>query len=800
VRSPRIDALVQDVRSAVRRLRRAPGLCVLVISSLALGIGASTALFSVARAVIFEAVPYRDDNRMVELSLYLHDAPARITEAQIAAIQEAARSLERIEAYSSQRFDWQRADSTVRLRGRIVTPSLPSAMTMRVLVGRNLAAEDGLPGSDPVVLISEEFWRREFDSAADIIGRPLLLEDIPRTVIGVASRPTPRTDVDVWVPHGLDPNGDWLPSAVAWLRPGISIDAARAELAGIATALPAVRPGLLSIRLSRPGERDGLSSIAQSLLLFWGASAFLLAIACANLANIMLARNLAMVRDVAVRAALGASRFRLARMHLAEALLLALAGGLGGVLLSMWGTAAFLALRPVSLSIVYPSSVPLDLAAVGYTLTLAIIVALAVGLAPAIRAAGIDPLVAVVRGDVHGHGAVPARWLFGGAVAAQAGLATVLLLGAGLMATNYVGLLRTDPGLDPDNVLHLSVQLDSPAYLHEATRREFFGRVAERVGRLDGVTEVAVATDVPRHGYYLSGAIEIDSRPAEPIPGVDAAWVHVTPSYFSVMRIPYLEGRPLTESDGEHGGVAVSQSFARKYWPERTAVGQRFRHSRADGSGTWFHIVGVVGDVMSRGLRMPEDDADEVYLPYSTSRVRGSAIVARTHTDRPDLLQAMQAQVWAVDSRVPIGRLGTMRQSLVRSIDEQPFYTSLLGASSVIGLVLAGVGVFGVVAYAASRRRREIAVRIALGAQAANVERLVVLQGLVPALAGILAGLAAGSALTRFMRSMVHGVNVTEPSVYVAAALILVGVSLVAAWLPARRASRVDPMLALRSE
>ena len=550
-----------------------------------------------------------------------------------------------------------------------------------------------------------------------------------------------------------------VPNVIAWLRPGVSLEQARIELKGLSGALVGDRFELLEARLSRPGEEGRGSWVAQTMVIFWGASAFVLAIVCTNVANLLLARNLASQREIAIRTALGASRLGVVRMLLTESVVLGVLGGLGGAIVAMWATAAFLALRPLSLSLVYPNHVTVDATVIGDSLGLSLLAGLMVGAAPALRAARTDVLRGVGRDDPHVQRAVSARWLFGGAVALQAALTLVLLVGAGLTINSYFRLLGVGPGFDADNVVEMAVQLDTSGYVDAGARREFFLRVAERVAGLDSVMDAALASDAPPHSTIMSGAMEIEGRPSEALATVELSWVHVTPNYFRVLRIPHVDGRTLVEEDRSNGGVVVSQSFARQFWPQESAVGRRFRVRPEGGWRPWVTIVGVVGDVAGRGLR---DGQDEVYVPYATGRARASSILARVKLEPSRVFQAMKEQVWAVDPDVPIGSIRTVREGLARSIDEQPFYAMLLGAFAVVALTLAAVGVFGVTSYAAGQRRREIGIRLAIGAEARDVERLVLSQGLVPSFFGIAAGLAGAFALARMMGSLVPGVSVTD--------------------------------------
>jgi predicted permease len=536
------------------------------------------------------------------------------------------------------------------------------------------------------------------------------------------------------------------------------------------------------------------------MVVFWGASGFLLAIVCANVASLLLARNLASQREIAIRAALGASSMGIVRMLLVESLVLGIAGGLGGVLVGTWGTAALLALRPLSLSLVYPSSVAVDATVIGYSLALAIVTGVLVGAAPALRAARADLLRGVGRDDPYVRTSASGRWVFGGAVALQAALAVVLLVGALLMVTSYLRLQRVGPGFVADNVAEMAIQLDPSAYADAGTRRQLFAQVAERIRALGGVVDASLATDAPPHSTMMMAAVEIEGRPSDAPPTIEASWVHVSATYFRVLRIPQLEGRTLSDGDASQGSVIVSQSLARRFWPGESAVGRQFRLRREAGWGPWMHVVGVVGDVTGRGLR---DAYDEIYLPFAAGRAERGTILARVDGEPSRLFQAMKEQLWAIDPDVPVAGIVTVRERLARSIDEQPFYATLLGVFAGIAMALAAAGVFGVAAYAASQRTREIGIRVAIGAQTGDVARLVALQGLVPALVGIVAGLAGAYALAQTMQAMtstIHGLSATDPTTYVSTALTLAVLSSIATWLPARRASRVDPMIVLRNE
>jgi predicted permease len=787
-----LDTIAHDLRSILRRLSHAPAFSLLVVLSLALGIGANTALFSVARSMLLSPSPYRDADRVVFIELSRKGLPTAATDAQAVVIRSAS-SIGHLEGYSTERLDWRRGDSTLRVLARIVTPDLPASMAMTTVVGRNFDTADAVVGAQPVAIVSEAFWSRELAQAPDASGRTLMLSGTAHAVIGVSRAASSDWNVDVWVPRTFTGKGEWRPTLIAWLRDGTSRESARAEISAVVAG---TADGPVEVRLVAPGDGRFNSGIARMVLVFWGASALLLTIVCANLTNLTMARHLAGARETAIRAALGAARWRLAGLMIGEMLLLGVIGALGAMLVATWGIAGVLALRPLSLSLVYPREVPIDARIAGYAFAVAILTSIVVGAVPALRAARRNAASDLVRPDHDTSTSKSSGWLFRGAVGIQAALAVMLLTGAGLLVNSYVRLLRVDPGFEAEQVVQLTVQLSSPRYADAAARRDFFRRLERQVQALTRVDATAVATDQPSYSLVLEAPIEIEGRPGDGLPHVEASWIHATPRYLSVLGVPIIDGRAPDREDAADE-VVVSRSFARRYWPNGSAIGQRFRVERTTGWSAWLSIAGVAGDIKGRGLR---DTIDEVYLPFSQTTARSASVIARVSGKPSAFYDALQAQLWALDPELPVGSIGTLAESLARSIDEQPFYAGLLGLFAGAALVLAAIGVFGVAWYAASRRRREIGIRLAIGADARAVERMMLSREIRPALLGIAAGLGGSLLLARVLQKLLYGITGTDPSTYVATTAVLTTVCAIATWLPARRASRVDPSQLLRTE
>jgi predicted permease len=465
------------------------------------------------------------------------------------------------------------------------------------------------------------------------------------------------------------------------------------------------------------------------------------------------------------------------------------------VFVAIWATTALLALRPVSLSLIYPDHVPLDAAMIGYCIALSLLTAALFGVTPAVRATRMDPASGMQLNRPRSGGVVRGRWLFSGIVALETALTIVLLVAASLLVTSFLRLQGVEPGFDPANLVEMTVKLDSEVYPDPAQRRDFFRRLAQRVGGLRGIIAVTIAADAPPHNRMMIGPMEREDQPSASPTTMELARAHIAPDYFRVLRIPLLDGRTLAEEDAlAEDQVVVSESFAQRFWPGRSAIGERFRLRGDEG---WMRIVGVVGNVAGRGLR---GESDEIYFSYQTDRAERSVILARTDMEPSQYFETIKEQVWSLDPNLPIARIDTMRNLMARTIDDRRFYATLMGSFAFTALVLAVIGVFGAALYAARQRTREIGIRVALGAQARDIERMLIIQSILPSLLGIAVGLVGALAFGQVLSSLVYGVSVTDPATLLSAAVAVAAVSLVATWIPARRAGRADPLVTLADE
>jgi len=790
-----LSALAHDCRTAVRRLWRAPWYAALLTFTLAFGIGSHAAVFSLVATVLYPDHAFDDAPGVVTIEVSKRGASAPLLQKHAASMASQTQWFSSVETVRVSQAQWRKGDSSRRLIAGYVTPTLLSRMSAAAFLGRDFRPDEGTRTDEPVVIISESLWRRDLAAAPTVLGTTLVLGDERRTIVGVAKATPMYPRMDVWIPAPLDPAGTQpVSTAYAWLRPGLSADrATAADFRG--PQLSSDGPdGKLDVRLLRPNDRAG-SPIGRILMLLWSGSGFVLVIMCANLVTLLAARNMARQRELSTCAALGASRTRIVRPLLLECLLLGLAGGALAPLVTAWSGQALLALTPRSLSFIYPDTIPIDARVLAYTTLIATAMGAGIGLLSAARWARTDILRAAGRDESYVAVRYGARRLFAGAVAVQTALAAMLVIGAALMLTSFVRLRSLDPGFEPGKVAELRLQLDAARYPDAGLRRTFVQEILTRTSRLHGVTEATTASDAPPHSAIMSAEIEVPGRPIGSLPRVEASWVHVAGNYFRVLRIPIVEGRTFTATDGT-GPVIVSRSIARRYWAAGQAVGQRFRLHRAAGPTGWLTIIGVAGDVSGRGFR---DQYDEVYLPFTVDRADGAAILARTEGNPASILQPMRAQLWSIDPDVADAEIGTLSARMARSIDEQPFYSALFTFFALAATLLAMLGVFGVAAHAVAQRRREIAVHLALGARRSNIQAMVIRQGAIPSLLGAVIGLAGAISMSGVMRSLIQEVSATDARLYLSIAIGFGVLSLLATWWPARRASRLDPATLLRT-
>jgi putative ABC transport system permease protein len=788
-----------DVRYAARSFLKSPGFTLVALIAIALGIGANTAIFSVVNAVLLRALPYRDAGRLVavwEDNRPRHrphnvDSPANFVEWQ-----QQAQSFDGMAAFYDARLSLTGAGDPVEIPAQVATANLFSVLGAEAELGRTFTPEEGEPGHDAVVVISHGFWLRRFGGARDVVGKTVALNGHNVTIIGVMpadfkwfikENSLGGKPADLWTPTKIVARSGRFLSAVARLKPNVTFAQAQAEMTTIASRLEQQRPEfdtgwgvtLVPVREQLAGE------IKTPLLILLGAVAFVLLIACANVANLMLARAASRSKEIAIRAALGAGRWRVVRQLLTESLMLALAGGVVGLLLAEWGVAALVALSPPNLF--GASEVGVSLPVLGFTFGVSLLTGVVFGLLPALEASRFDPNEALKesgRGNTGGARSRRARSAF---VVAQVALALVLLVGAGLMIKSFARLQSVDPGFDAKNLLTLNVLLPASKYKEEPKRVAFFRQAVERIKALPGVRSVAVVSELPFAALGSATDFNIEGRPEPPrgeefVTDVRAA----DENYFRTMNIPILNGRAFTPQEGsEDRHVAIiNETLARKYFAGENPIGKR--------------IVGVVGD--ARYDKLETEPRAMVYWTHPQLAGTRMMLVVRADNDPLNLAPSVEREIQAIDKDQPVADVRTMESWLGESVARARFGTLLLAVFACLALLLAAVGIYGVMAYTVAQRQHEIGIRMALGAQTRDVLRMIVRQGMMMTLIGVALGLAGGLALTRVISGLLFGVSATDPLTFAGVATLLIAVSLVACLVPARRATRVDPMIALRYE
>jgi putative ABC transport system permease protein len=803
-----LDEIGRDVRLGLRSLARSPGFSLVAVLCLALGIGANAALFSVLNAVLLRPLPYAEPDRLVRIYEKLGDrGQGSVSVPNFRDWAAQSTGFEQLAAYQTASRNLQSTGEPERVLAVEATPSLFSLLGAHPLLGRAFAAGTDEPGKAKIAVVSEELWRSRLGGEPSVIGRAIRLDGVLHTVIGVMPAafdfPAGGDSTDVWVlfettPEQENARGSHYLAVVGRLKPGMSLEAATAQLATVAARIEKEHPAEQTGRsvLVQPLRETLVGRVRPMLLILFGAVGLVLLIACANVANLLLARAAVRQREVAVRLALGASRARLVRQFLVESLVLAFAGAALGLLLARWSLDALAPLAANALPVT--GEFPLDGRVFGFLLAIAALSGLVFGIVPALQYSRghVRDSLGEAGGKTTGSGR---QQLFRSTlVVLEIAVSLVLLVGAGLLLRGFVRLSGTEPGLVADNVL--TAHLPIPFAQLEGSTPRTFRPTLEKIRALPGVRSAALVSMLPIQNAWTNSGFAIEGRP-DPQPGQEPmAEIRIaSPAFFQSLGIPVLRGRDFTESDGESGpSVAiVNEALARQHFPEEEPLGRRLRFGDEA-----FTIVGVVGSVRQAGL--DRDPLPEIYFPYASPDAIGwlgdPVLVIRTAVPPESLADEVRAAVRSVDPVLPLYDVLTMKAVIEESLAGRRLNLWLLALFAGMALVLSAAGLYGVISYLVAQRTREIGVRIALGAQTRDVVGLVMRQGAGLTGAGIAVGLLGAFAFTRVLESVLYGVSARDPLTYAALAAVLAAVALVATWLPARRASRVDPILAIRAE
>jgi putative ABC transport system permease protein len=801
-----METLLQDIRFGVRTLSKNRGFAAVAVIALALGIGANTAIFSVVNAVLLRPLPFEQSDRLVmvwEKRMQLGRERNVVSPPDFNDWRAQNQVFEDMAAFSGQGFNLGGGTQPERIQGAAVSPALFSILRARPRIGRVFEADDDNPAKNPVVIISSALWQRNFASDPDIVGKTIKLNEKDYSAVGVmpADFVFPNRLSEIWVPLMLSTDdaanrGGHSLSVVARMKDGVSLEQARADMASVAAQLEQqyqVNTGHGSNVFLL--YEEAVADARPALLVLLGAVAFVLLIGCANVANLLFAKSASRQKEIAIRTALGARRSRIVRQLLTESILLSITGGIIGVLLAMWGLDLLLAIGEGSIPRV--KEIKLDGWVLGFSLAVSLATGLIFGLVPALQASKPDLNEALKEGSLAASGSIRsnrARSIF---VIAEVAICLVLLIGAGLMIKSFGKLLNVSPGFNPENVLSMNVALSGSRYKEPHQVSGFYQRALERLSALPGVQSAGATAGLPMAGGFGSRYFRIEGRPPQPAgQGFNANVNLATPGYFETMNIPLIAGRDFDDRDVLKAPevVIINLDMARSYWPDEDPIGKRL----AVGDGPWRTVVGVVGDVKQAGLDI--ETRPEMFWPYDQLPVGFATFVVRTGGDPEALTSAVRSAMQEIDRELPLYGIRTVNDVISESVAPQRLNMLLLAIFGGLALTLAAVGLFGVISYSVSQRTREIGIRMALGARNTSVLRLVVGQGMILATIGVGIGLVASYLLTKFMATLLFGVSPTDVITFAGVSVLLTGVSAVASLVPARRAMKVDPMVALRYE
>ena len=798
-----MSGFLQDLRYALRTTAKSPGFTAVAVLTLALGIGANTTMFSVVNAILLRPLPYPDAGRLVGFT-------TNQSGPDLEDLSRQSRSFAQLAGAQIWPLDWGNGAEPERVRAAVVTGRTFAALGGRAELGRTITPADDRPGAEPVAVVSHGFWKARLGGEQTAVGRVLLLGGKPYTVAGVMPEAfeVPRAVADMWLPfqvvaaEAAPARGAHLLRSFARLAPGVTLASARAELDAIAVELKRIHPEEDREQTYRllPLQDQLVARSRPTLFLLFSAVFVVLLISCANFANLLLSRSARRSREIAIRSALGAGRSRLVRQLVCESVLLSLFGGAAGLVLAAWAQGLAARLPPVSARLA--AQVHLDVRVFLFALAVSAATGVLFGLLPALQLTRVKAGAENLAG--RGAGTLRESRVSRSLVVWEIAVALVLLNGAGLLFKGLSRLASADPGFRTERLLTFRLDLPETRYAEIPPQTRFLRSLLERIEALPGVTGAALISDLPVGGSPLDHNVVVEGGPVFSKGAEPSAYTRLTSSsYFRTMGIGILRGRALTESDRQGAPLVgvVNETMAREFFRDRDPIGARIRWARLPGTD-WITIVGVARDVRHLGLAQEEGPA--VYTPYSQKLQqweRWTSVIVRAQGDPLRLTASVKAAVRTLDPNLPIAEVATMEEVLASSMASPARRNLVLALFAALALGLAAVGVYGVISQAVSRRTREIGVRVALGARPGDVVRLVLRQAATLGAIGIVLGMAGGALLARaYLSKLLFGVSAFDPATYAAMAAVLLGATLLAGGLPARRASRVDPIVALRSE
>jgi len=808
-----IESIFADVRYGLRSLLKRPAFTAVALMTLALGIGVNSAIFSAVDSILLRPLPLKDPERLV--SVWEQTPRDGIRQNQAAPanffdLQTQNQVFEQIGAYGPDDVNLTGDGEPERLNGQVVTANVFSILGVPAALGRTFSPEEDQPGQQHVVVLSDALWQRRFNRDPSIVNRAITLNGESFIVIGVMPHGFffPEREIELWTPWAMEPDqkagrGDHYLTLVARLKQGTTLERANADLAAIAQRLSAEYPrtneGLGFIAHSL--HQDYIGDLRLPILILFAAVGLVLLIACANVANLLLAQATTRRKEIAIRIALGARRWTIVRQLLIESLLLAAGGGVLGVLGAFWGVEALAKFLPDSLSKL--QDVSIDARVFLFTLGVSALTAIIFGGVPALLASRTKPgaTLSDVARDV--AGGTSGRHVRRVLVVSQVALAVVLLVSAGLLIRSFQLLRQVDTGFTTENALTMRMVLPFPKYQKAEARRAFYDEVLRKIHEVPGIESAGMITFLPLSFHGMNFNFSVEGQPATSDAKLPfALWRVVSPDYFRAMGIPLRRGRffDARDSADSQPAVLVNRRLAERYWPGEDPIGKRLKVGALDSQNAWLTVVGVVGDVRQTGLN---EEKLEFYVPYAQERRSFMAprdLVVRTKSDQAVIAAAVRNAVWSVDKDQPISNVRTLDQVFAAAISQERFQALMLGLFAALALLLACVGLYGVISYTVVQRTHEIGVRMALGAQSLDVLKLVIRQGMMLTFAGLVAGIIAGTFVTRVLSDLLFGVTPRDPLTFAGVPVLLLFVAFFACYIPARRATRIDPLAALRWE